>query len=94
MRFSNSLFWDVDASKFDYERHAGHIIPRVFMRGKVEDILQVLRYYGKARVKEILLQTRYLDKKTLSFTSAFFQVPKDKFRCYKLRQSTPQLWNY
>lgn len=94
MEFSQGLFWDVDASKFDYEKHAGHIIPRVFMRGKLDDILQVLRYYGKKKVKDILLETRYLDKKTLSFSAYYFDVPIDYFRCYRLSQSTPQLWNY
>ena len=94
MKFSKSLFWDVDASKFDYQKHAGHIIPRVFMRGKLNDMLEVLRYYGKEKVKNVLLHTRYLDKKTLAFSANYFNVSKDNFRCYKLSQSTPQLWNY
>jgi len=94
MEFSKGLFWDVDESKFDYEKHSGHIIPRVFMRGKLEDILQVIRYYGKEKVKDVLLNTRYLDKKTLAFSVGLFNLNKEDFRCYKFNQSIPQLWNY
>ena len=91
MEFSKSLFWDVDASKFDYEKHAGHIIPRVFMRGTMNDMLQVLRYYGREKVKNVLLNTRYLDKIALAFSVGLFNCNKKDFRCYKLSQSTPQL---
>lgn len=94
MNFSKNLFWDVDEQKFDFEKNAAQIIPRVFMRGTLEDIIQVLRYYGKEKVKEILINTRYLDKKTLSFSANYFNLFKDDFRCYKLSQSTPTHWNY
>jgi len=94
MEFSEGLFWDVDASKFDYEKHAGQIIPRVFMRGTMNDLFQIFSYYGEEHIKNVLLQTRYLDKITLSFAANLFHLSKDDFRCYKLNQSTPQHWNY
>ena len=94
MRFSKGLFWDIDENKLNYTKNAGQIIPRVFMRGTMEDILQVLRHYGKEKVKETLLNARYLDKLTLSFSAGIFNCKKEDFRCYKLNQSTPQLWNY
>lgn len=94
MKFSKGTFWDVDETTFDYEKHAGHIILRVFMRGTFEDLLEVLRYYGKDRVRDVLVQTRYLDKKTLAFASSYFHVPKEEFRCYKRKQFIPQLWDY
>lgn len=94
MEFSNNLFWDADISNIDYDKHAGHIVPRVFMRGTMEDILQVIRYYGKERVAEILMNTRYLDKISLAFATGLFNLKKDDFRCYKLNQSSPRLWNY
>jgi hypothetical protein len=94
MHFSKGLFWDLDIENLDFQEHKTHIIPRVFMKGKLEDILQVLRYYKRETVKDVLLQTRYLDKKTLALTAVFFKTDKQDFRCYKLSQSTPQLWNY
>ena len=94
MEFSKGLFWDVNESKLNCKKNAGQIISRVFMRGTMEDILQVLRYYGKERVKETLLNVRYLDKLALAFSAGLFNCKKEDFRCYKLSQATPQLWNY
>jgi len=94
MKFSQGLFRDADETKFDYEKHAGQIIPRVFMRGNVDDIKQVLHFYGREKVKQVLLETRYLDNMTLSFSMALFNLNKEDFRCYKLSLSTPQHWNY
>lgn len=94
MEFSKGLFWDVDETKFDYEKHAGHIIPRVFMRGSLEDIRQVLSYYGQEKVKQTLLQTRYLDKLSLAFSMGFFNLNKEDFRCYKLNRFTQEPWSY
>ena len=54
----------------------------------------IIKYYGKEVVKNILLNIRYLDKVTLSFCSTIFDVPKTEFRCYKLAQSNPEYWNY
>ncbi|MDR0859685.1 MAG: hypothetical protein LBO09_01515 [Candidatus Peribacteria bacterium] len=55
---------------------------------------QVLHYYGREKVKQTLLQTRYLDKTALAFSAGLFNLKKEDFRCYKLSQSIPQLWNY
>ncbi|HAY89078.1 MAG TPA: hypothetical protein DCY51_06540 [Bacteroidetes bacterium] len=92
MRFSKELFWDLDIENLDFQLHKSQIIPRVFMKGKIDDILQVLRYYDKNEVKNVLLNTRYLDKKTLALAAVYFSTDKEEFRCYKLSQSTPQLW--
>ncbi len=94
MRLSKELFWDIDLEKLDFQVHKSQIIPRVFMKGKMDDILQVLRYYEKNVIKNVLLNTRYLDKKTLALAAVYFDTDKKEFRCYKLSQSTPQLWPY
>ena len=92
MRFSKELFWDLDIENLDFQLHKSQIIPRVFMKGKIDDILQVLRYYDKNEVKNVLFNARYLDKKTLALAAVYFSTDKEEFRCYKLSQSTPQLW--
>jgi|AntRauTorckE5430_2_1112549.scaffolds.fasta_scaffold01646_9 hypothetical protein len=94
MQFSKGLFWDLDCEKLDFQEHKTQVIPRVFMKGTLDDIIQALRYYGKEQIKSVLLQTRYLDEKTLALAAVFFNADKQDFRCYKLSQSTPQLWNY
>uniref|UniRef100_UPI004048278C DUF6922 domain-containing protein n=1 Tax=Roseivirga sp. TaxID=1964215 RepID=UPI004048278C len=94
MQLSDYLFWDVDKAAISFEEHKGFIIPRVFMRGTLEDFKAVLKYYGKLVCKDQLTQTRYLDKKTLSFCCVFFNLELNQFRCFTERQSNSQHWNY
>lgn len=94
MELSSWLFWDTDVSKVSFERDAAFVIPRTFMRGSMEDVLKVWHYYGRAKCQEILTQTRYLDKKTLSICCVWFKLDKIDFRCYKLQQSNPTPWDY
>lgn len=88
------LFWDVDAKKLDYDTKARYVIARVVMYGTLDDWKAILDYYGPDRVRDEMLKERYLDKKTLSFLSFYFEIPKTDFRCYINQQSIPQHWDY
>ncbi|MFT6827266.1 MAG: hypothetical protein ACI9Z3_000689 [Roseivirga sp.] len=44
MQLSDYLFWDVDKATISFEEHKGFIIPRVFMRGTLEDVRAVLGF--------------------------------------------------
>jgi hypothetical protein len=92
--FSPSLFWDVDRRKLSITDHAGFIIQRVCMLGNIGDYKLLVKNYGLEKIKSELLQARYLDKKTLNYFSIIFDIPKEKFRCYILQQSSPEHWNY
>lgn len=59
------LFWDIDPSKLDYEAKARFVIGRVIMYGTLADWKAILDHYGPDRVRDEMLQERYLDKKTL-----------------------------
>jgi hypothetical protein len=85
MNLSKVIFWDTDIDKIDYQKHARYVIERVVMYGKVNDWRAIQAYYGM----EKMLQSRYLDAKTLSFLSCVFDIPKEQFRCYTIQQSTP-----
>jgi hypothetical protein len=89
-----SLFWDTDIKLMDLQKHHKFIIERTVMRGLKEEFEQVLKYYGWETVRNTVVSARYLDKYSLSFCSAIFEVPKNDFRCYKLEQSNPGHWNY
>lgn len=94
LQLSPALFWDTDPAKIKLETHAKTIVERVVLHGTWYEFKAVLNYYGINRVKEILINLRYLDSRTLSFCSAYFAVPKTAFRCYILKQSNPTHWNY
>lgn len=94
LRLPAILFWDIDSSKLDYDAKTRYVIGRVVMYGTLADWKAILAYYGSNRVRDEMLQERYLDKKTLSFLSFYFEIPKTKSRCYTLQPSILPHWNY
>ena len=91
---SGTAFWDVDMKSLDYERNARFVIEKVMNYGLWADIVALLRFYGRERVKAEVVQVAYLKKKTLSFCCTIFDLTPDQFRCYTRQQSNPTPWNY
>jgi hypothetical protein len=89
-----TLFWDTDINTIDAQKHAPYIVDRVLQRGRMEDFKNTLAYYGKEKVGEIATHLRYLDKIVLAFCITYFNIPKNKFRCYTERQLHPTHWSY
>lgn len=89
-----SLFWDVDVNGIDLQQHRAAVIERITLRGQLEEFRAMVKYYGTETVKSVLINTRYLDKRTLSYCSAIFDIPVSEFRCYKLAQLNPEHWDY
>ncbi len=88
------LFWDINPTQLDYDAKARYVICRVVMYGTLEDWHAILKYYGSDRVRDEMIQERYLDKKTLNYLSFYFDLPKEAFRCYNNILSIPQHWDY
>ncbi|MEZ4987878.1 MAG: hypothetical protein R2795_23090 [Saprospiraceae bacterium] len=89
-----NLFWDTDIASIDLQKHKASVIERIATRGRWEEFQAMLLYYGKPTVKDVLLNARWLDKRTLSFCSTIFDTAVTEFRCYKLAQSNPKHWDY
>ena len=83
------IFWDVDFDEIDYNEKYKFVIVRVFERGDIEDIRQVRRYYGDEKVIESLTTEKYLFEDTIEFCSGLFDISKENFRCYILKQLNP-----
>ncbi|MFN2424704.1 MAG: hypothetical protein ABR572_13115 [Cryomorphaceae bacterium] len=92
--FEKRIFWDVDFENLDYDKYSRYVIERVFERGDVQDIRNCRRYYGDGRVREVLLNAKFLPETTMYLAAAVIDEPVTKFRCYKLRQSNPTLFPY
>lgn len=88
------IFWDVDPEKLDFEKRASFIIERVFERGDVEDIRMCRRFYGDKKIGIVLLNAKYLPLRKIYLASAILDKPLTAFRCYTLRQLTPELYPY
>jgi len=91
--FSKHLFWDVDLTDFDFEKHKIHLIHKVLEYGLINDWNLLKEFYGLETIKEVSLNLRSLDAVTLSYLSTIFKIDKTEFRCYKHRQLFPTYWN-
>ncbi len=94
LNFLPSIFWDIDISSIDWDAHARFVIQRVVQRGRIEDWIVLKKMYGLDKIKTELLLARNLDSKTLHFFSTYFDIPKQNFRCYTMKQSFQGHWNY
>lgn len=50
----NSLFWDTDISKIDWQNQSIAIIKRVFERGNASEKEEIKRFYNSEKIKEAL----------------------------------------
>lgn len=94
MNLSRVLFWETNYDTIDWDNHARYVIERVLSFGNMSDWQAIRAYYGMDRIRDEMLQSRDLDRKTLNFLSFIFDIPKEKFRCYNTIQSNPGHWVY
>lgn len=52
------LFWDTDINKIDWQKHYQAVIERVFQRGNDEEKKELLKFYGKDKIKAITGSTK------------------------------------
>lgn len=79
---SKHLFWDVDFNTLKIKEHSRFIIERIVTRGNYNDWINLRKIYSPSEIKTDIIQSRILDKRTLSFLSIFYGIKKEKFRCY------------
>ena len=46
-KFRSTIFWDTKIENIDFTAHRRYVINRVFERGNEEEILEVIRFYGR-----------------------------------------------
>lgn len=91
---SKTLFWDVDLTDLDAKKNARFIVERVLTRGTWNEFKLTLKFYGKAQVAKLASEIRYLDDMVLEFCVTYFNIEKNKFKCYKNKQLNQSHWNY
>jgi hypothetical protein len=87
------LFWDIDFSKLDSVKHKRIIIERVLSLGNLNEFYFLLNTYDTQTLVSEISDIGYLDPKTMSFVVSFFNISKNKLKCYTRKQSTAPHWN-
>ncbi len=91
--FRRELFWDIDFTNLDQEKHKRLIIERVITLGNLEEFRQLLVIYNKEIIRQTIMKLGYLDPKTMNFVISFFEIDKNQLRCYTKKLSAQQHWN-
>ncbi len=86
---SEHLFWDVDRSTIDPEKHAAWLVKRVLEYGRWSDWQALVGHYGRPRLGQIVVAIRSLQPRAFAFCQAWFQLPPSAFRCSTSTPSPP-----
>ena len=68
------------------------MIERVLERGSFDDWFSIKAYYGMDKIKNAVLNARYLNQKVLAYCCTIFDLKKEEFRCYKYQLLNPGHW--
>jgi len=88
-----SLFWDVDASRFDVQKGMRLVLQRVLSRGTLRDLRMLRRIYSTPAIRAVVLEIRDWEPKVLNFVSVWLDIPKEEFACCASRHSRPKHWD-
>jgi hypothetical protein len=92
-KLNPGLFWDVDLSKLKADTSSRLIIERVFSLGDIHEMQEVISYYGREKVLDVMSNLSYIDPKTFNFITKLFNKPAKEFKCYQRKQSKNLHWN-
>ncbi len=73
-KLSDSLFWDTNPAKIDWEKNARAVISRVMHRGTMEEWKEVERYYGVNRLKAVIPDIKWQDPKSENFFKLYYNL--------------------
>lgn len=72
---NESLFWDVDTQKLDWQNNKQLIIERTLQRGLTKEVDAVFSIYTAEQLTTAILKSRTLDKKTANYFSLKLNIP-------------------
>lgn len=81
------LFWDSNFDKIDWQTMYLAVIDRVIERGNEDEWDEIVRYYGKAKVKKALkFEIKYLPDYVIEKVCRYFKLKKEELACYARTQ--------
>lgn len=74
--FDKRLFWDINPEKLEWNKNSHFIIERVLVRGGMNDVKIIMKFYTRDQIIEAVKKCRDLDAVTHNFCSNYFNIPK------------------
>jgi len=88
---SRRAFWDIRLEELDFDRYAKFTIIRVFERGSTNDVREIIRYYGRARIIKTILLAEQLMPRAFVLSKRLFHLSNDQYKCL---EGTPRVMNF
>lgn len=87
------LFWDSNFDKIDWQTMYLGVIDRVIERGNKDEWNEIVRYYGKSKVINVLKsEIKYLPDYAIEKVCSYFNLKKEELACYARTQSKRGHW--
>ena len=82
---SPHLLWDIDKSKFDWDKMKFFIVQRVIERGDEDDFYAIFQVYGGLEgVREIVKKLpAFYDPRDEALARVLFDLEKEDLECYE-----------
>ncbi|GBE16826.1 hypothetical protein BMS3Abin15_00650 [bacterium BMS3Abin15] len=66
-------FWDCDFDSLTLEKYGKFIVERILSYGNLHDIKWLFAHMEENQIRDTVLASRRLDKKTLNYWKTFFE---------------------
>ncbi|HTM99894.1 MAG TPA: hypothetical protein VL088_14160 [Pedobacter sp.] len=87
------LFWEFDFEKIDWKRNYRTIMERVLDKGNAAEWKEMIRFYRRENVVHALEHDiTYLSDMTMEAVCKYFQLSKEKLKCYTKKQLNQGHW--
>ena len=87
------LFWDWRYEEINWQGSYSSVIARVVERGTDEEIEELIRFYGKAKVINALKKDiKYLPDYVVDKVTHYFNIQKEELACYERKQLRRGHW--
>lgn len=77
------VFWDSDLEKIDFVKHKRFVIERIMERGNRKEIEEIVRFYGKEEVENVIVKAHTLFYPAIENAEEFLGIAKESIQCYK-----------
>ncbi|MCB9283446.1 MAG: hypothetical protein H6563_05170 [Lewinellaceae bacterium] len=67
------LFWEYDLEHFDVQKNSRVVIERVVERGTIKDWNEIVRFYSRSKILEVVESSKQLSKRDKAFTVIFLR---------------------